>query len=230
VSLYLAEKLDLKLGDEVTSQIADQRLSAKIQSIRKVDWKTLRPNFYFIFPPSMLDTYPHTWLLGKWLSTEQASHLTETLRQYPSITIISISEVLKQIQQLVSGVSNLIQLMLGLMASTGFIILFLLVSSAREQRLNQFILLRSLGASRRLILNSQHVEFAFMGMMAGLIAAAISEGLTQYLQVSWLNGVASFHPSIWIGLPLIAISFNLLIGYQQIKATLKLPVMKLLKS
>jgi putative ABC transport system permease protein len=137
--------------------------------------------------------------------------------------------VLKQIQQLINGVSNLLQLMMSLMVSTGLIILFLLVNSARVQRLNMFILLRALGANRRLILMSQHIEFALMGLAAGLIAAGISEGLTQYLQVAWLDGTASFHPGIWIGLPLIAVSLNLLIGYRQIKATLEQPVMQLLK-
>ena len=94
----LAERLGLKLGDTVTFTGDTQAFSAKISSLRKVDWESLRPNFFFIFPPGALDGQPQSWLTSFRLEGNNGM-LTQLNRAFPTISLLDIGAILKQVGQ-----------------------------------------------------------------------------------------------------------------------------------
>ncbi len=121
IAAHLAGELGIKLGDRVTFSIADQTLTATVQSIRKVQWQNLRPNFYFIFPRGGLNGYPQRWMAGLYLTPQKQAELNEIVRRYPSISVISVSAIIAQVRTMLASVSAMVELLLYLLLIAGLL-------------------------------------------------------------------------------------------------------------
>ena len=113
----LAKRLNVALGDTVTFMGDTQEFRAKVTSLRKVDWESLRPNFYFIFPEGALDGQPQSWLTSfRWENGN--GMLTQLNRQFPTISLLDIGAILKQVGQVLEQVSRALEVMVVLVTAT----------------------------------------------------------------------------------------------------------------
>jgi putative ABC transport system permease protein len=95
VEKELAARLNIKLGDTVSLQMAEGRIDAKITSLREVDWDSFQPNFYFIFPPHVLQSYPATYLTSFYVPEQDKGLLPSVIRQFPTVIFIDLAATLK---------------------------------------------------------------------------------------------------------------------------------------
>ncbi|MDT3411183.1 UNVERIFIED_ORG: putative ABC transport system permease protein [Atlantibacter sp. SORGH_AS 304] len=146
----LAERLALKLGDTVTFTGDTQAFSAKISSLRKVDWESLRPNFFFIFPPGALDGQPQSWLTSFRLEGNNGM-LTQLNRAFPTISLLDIGAILKQVGQVLEQVSRALEVMVVLVTACGVLLLLAQVQVGMRQRHQELVVYRTLGAGKRLL-------------------------------------------------------------------------------
>ncbi|WP_367298681.1 putative ABC transporter permease subunit YbbP [Hafnia alvei] len=177
----IAERLGLGIGDEVTFSGDTQNFSAKITSLRKVDWESLRPNFYFIFPPHALDGQPQTWLTSfRYVGDEQL--LTQLNRQFPTLSLLDIGAILQQASQVLQQVSRALEVMVILVIICGVLLLMAQVQVGMQQRRQELSVYRTLGAGMRLLRRTLWSEFALLGLVSGIAAAAGAEVALWLLQ------------------------------------------------
>lgn len=206
----LAKKLHLQLGDKLAFTIAGNTLTAEVASIRSVDWDRMTPNFYFLFPPGVLDSSPQfsaTWMTSLYRSEVQETALSHLLRQYPTVTAYPVDDLLARIQTIIQRVGFAVEIILLLILTAGLLVLFACLRASIDQKLHESALLRTLGAKRSLILGSLFVEFAAIGGIAGLLAVIGAELTTWALQVFLFKMVAVAHPWLWLAVPVLSTVF-----------------------
>ncbi|MEE4661665.1 MAG: FtsX-like permease family protein [Halieaceae bacterium] len=205
----MAERLEVSVGDRLRYLVGAQPLEVTVASIRRVDWESMQPNFFMVFPPAVLQDLPATFMTSFYLPPGDKRFLNEFVRGYPTVTVVEMDVVISQLRAIVSQVSAAIELVLAVILLAGALVLVAGVQSSVDTRLHEGAVLRALGASRGLILGGVVIEFAALGLFAGLLATVSAEVAVYVLQTRALDMEYSLHPEIWLLGPLAAV---LLIG------------------
>jgi len=225
----VAKEANLTLGDKLTLNIGGKIVTLPITSVRTVDWGSMQPNFYLILPKSVLKDYPANFVSSLFIDESTAQSFYQTMSQFPTVSILNVGDILKQIQTIIGQLSQAIQLVLFCILSAGALVLLASVRSTLEERLEEGALLRVLGAKSALVRQALFVEFGSLGFFSGLIAAIGAETCLYGLQVFVFNADASFHPLLWLFGPLIGVCVISTIGVFASRAVLKVPPMLLLR-
>lgn len=197
----LAKRLAIGIGDKVGFTGDTQPFSATVSSIRKVDWESLRPNFFFIFPPGPLDAQPQSWLTSfRW--NGDSALLAQLNRQFPTVGLLDIGAILRQVGEVLSQVSRALEVMVVLVTLCGVLLLLAQVQVGMRQRHQELVVWRTLGAGKKLLRRTLLAEFALLGGVSGLVAAAGAEAALGLLQSQVFD--FSWQPDwrLWIMLPL----------------------------
>jgi putative ABC transport system permease protein len=196
----LAKRLNVKPGDSVTFTGDTQNFSAKVTSLRKVDWESLRPNFFFIFPAGALDGQPQSWLTSfRWENGN--GMLTQLNREFPTISLLDIGAILKQVGQVLEQVSRALEVMVVLVTICGLLLLLAQVQVGMRQRHQELVVYRTLGAGKSLLRTTLWCEFALLGMVSGLVAAIGAETALAVLQTRVFDFPWEPDWRLWVILP-----------------------------
>ncbi|NOI89612.1 ABC transporter permease [Vibrio splendidus] len=199
----VAEQLGLKIGDELSFTINSQNVSAKVNSIRKVEWREMKPNFYFIFTPDVLSSIPSTWLVSFRLEEQHNQMLNELSRNHPTVSLMDIRKMGSKIQELLKQIVWSITVLAALGVVAGLLLIFTLLRLSLSQRQQEIRLYRTLGASKKRILNTIWCEYGLMAFVAGSIAAMGSELSVAGVMNFGFELQPSLHPMLWIALPVL---------------------------
>ncbi|WP_033752638.1 putative ABC transporter permease subunit YbbP [Pantoea sp. NGS-ED-1003] len=197
----LAGRLGVKLGDTLTFTGDTQTFSAKITSLRKVDWESLRPNFFFIFPPGALDAQPQTWLTSFRLNNDPAL-LAQLNRAFPTLSLLDIGSIMRQIGLVLTQVSQALEIMVVLVTFCGVLLLLAQIQVGMHQRRQELVVCRTLGASKRLLRGMLWCEFALLGVVSGVAAALGAEAALWALQRKIFDFPWQPDWTLWLALPL----------------------------
>lgn len=197
----LANRLGVKLGDTLTFTGDTQDFSAKISSMRKVDWESLKPNFFFIFPPGALDGQPQSWLTSFRMDNDNAT-LAQLNRQFPTLSLLDIGSILKQIGQVLAQVSQALEIMVILVTACGVLLLLAQIQVGMRQRRQELVVYRTLGASKKLLRGTLWCEFALLGVVSGVAAAIGAEAALWGLQRKVFDFPWQPDFVLWLVLPL----------------------------
>lgn len=201
VEAELAKRLKLKPGDSVTFMGDTQDFTAKVTSLRKVDWESLRPNFFFIFPQGALDGQPQSWLTSfRWQNG--SGMLTQLNREFPTISLLDIGAILKQVGQVLEQVSRALEVMVVLVTLCGVLLLLAQVQVGMRLRHQELVVYRTLGAGKRLLRATLWCEFALLGLVSGLVAAIGAETALAVLQTKVFDFPWEPDWRLWVTLPL----------------------------
>ena len=196
-----AEWLDLELGDRLEFEVNQQIVSAEVSSFRSVRWDNMQPNFFIIFSPGTIDHLGATFLSTALMEREQKILLNDLVRLFPTVVVIEIDALIEQIQTIIIQVTSAIELISILVLLCGALVLVACVNASLDERFHENAILRTLGAGRKLILSSLLIEFASIGVVAGLIATLGAEASVYYLQEEIFEQEFSFHTWTWIAGP-----------------------------
>ena len=198
VEAGLAETLGIGLGDRLRFQIAGQELSARVSSLRSVEWDSFRVNFFVVAPPGLLDEYPATYITSFYLAGERGDVLTELIRQFPSVTLLDVEALMRQVRQIMDRATLAIEYVFLFTLAAGLMVLYAAIQASREARQQETAILRTLGANRAQVLLGLFAEFTVLGFLAGLLAATGAAALGYVLadQVFELP----YRPNPWIWL------------------------------
>lgn len=197
----LAERLGVKLGDTLTFTGDTQQFSAKISSLRKVDWESLKPNFFIIFPPGALDNQPQTWLTSFRINDNTAL-LAQLNRQFPTLSLLDTGTILRQIGQVLAQVSQALEIMVVLVTVCGVLLLLAQVQVGMRQRRQELVVYRTLGASKKLLRGTLWCEFAVLGVVSGVAATIGAEVALWGLQRKVFDFPWKPDFTLWLALPL----------------------------
>ncbi|MFP5383028.1 MAG: ABC transporter permease, partial [Gammaproteobacteria bacterium] len=208
----LAERLDVKTGDTLTFVIAGETVSARITSLRKLDWDSFRPNFFMIFSPGTLADAPYTWLTS--FRAEDSRQTVRALRSsFPSLTMIEVGPLLERMNALVGHMADGIGFVLVLLLAAALLLLAASVIASLDERLGESALLRVLGARRALLRTSLAGEFALLGATAGLLAALATEAARWALYSRVMDLDWQPLPALWLMLPPLSALLLAVTGY-----------------
>ena len=229
VESSLAETLGLKLGDTLKFDIAGIARQGRITSLRKVDWGSMRVNFYVMFPQARMDDLPLSYISAFRAPANQPGFDRSLARQYPNLTTVDLSASLAQVQRVLDQVIRAVEFLFGFTLAAGLVVLFAAVSATRENRAREYAVMRAVGASSALLRQVQRAELLGVGALAGLlaaVAAVLLGGLLarQVFEFAWA-------PSPWV--PLLGTVAGALLalaaGWWGLREVLRRPVMDTLR-
>ena len=194
----LAERLDIHLGDKLGFVIGGLEVSVEVASIREVNWRSMRPNFFMIFNDQVLQQFNATYIASFHLSSEQKALLTPLLQAHPTVSVIEVDVIIAQIQSVIEQVSVALEYIMWLVVAASTLVLIVQIQASFAEREHQMVILRTLGAKGRLIWQSVFAEFALLGGFAGLIAAFATELALYFLQTLAFDMQWQPHPELWL--------------------------------
>ena len=215
------EVLNLELGDSISILVNEQEVIAKVTSFRTVDWGTLKPNFVMILSPNMAGTVPVTYFSAAQLSDNHTKGISQLLQRYPTISMIDIKAQIEQAQSIIGQVSLAIGFVLSIVLVSGALVLISQVQASLAERLQEVVILRTLGAKGRLIKLATLYEFLLLGAIAGLVAAIVSDLVLMIIQQQLFAVDGKLHPYIWLLGPTSGAIFVAMIGYFMVANTMK---------
>ncbi|MBI3095592.1 MAG: FtsX-like permease family protein [Rhodocyclales bacterium] len=194
----LAETLKLKLGDRLSYDIAGNRVEAVITSLRKLDWDSMRVNFFVMSPPAVLEDYPASYITSFHLPAGQAGAIPELVRAFPNITVIDVAALVRQLHATIDQVARAVQLVFGFAVLAGLAVLYAALQASSDERRHELAVLRALGARSRQLSSALLAEFAALGALAGLLAgiaaSLIGWGLARFaFRLDYLP-----QPELWL--------------------------------
>jgi putative ABC transport system permease protein len=208
----VARALGLKLGDRLALQIGADRIEARLTSIRDLDWDSMRPNFFLLFPRRSLEAQAAMWLTSFYLPPGSGPVVNELLREFPTVSVIEMDAILAQVRGVTRQLALAVELVLGLLLAAGALVMVASVQAGLELRFRESAILRTLGAGRGLVLGSLVMEFALLGGFAGVLATAGAESAAWLVQVRLMDLEPSFHPVVWVAGPLLGAVVCALLG------------------
>jgi putative ABC transport system permease protein len=193
----IAHTLGLKLGDELTYDVAGTRVAAKITSLRKVDWNSFRPNFFALFAPGVLESMPRTYI-GALRAGNAGAWLTALVRQYPNIIAFDVGEIIRQIQSIIEQVAKAVEFVFLFTLLGGLLVLQGAIAATQDERQFDAAVLRTLGASQAQLRAAQIAEFLVLGALAGALAAAGATGVGYFLADRVFSIPFSASALVWV--------------------------------
>jgi putative ABC transport system permease protein len=181
-----AERNRLRLGDTLMFNVQGALLPTVVGSLREVDWGGVRTSFLVLFPNGVLEEAPQFHVLLTRVESNQrsADFQRAIVQRFPNISIVDLGLVLKVLDELLEKIGFVIRFMAGFSILTGLIVLISSVLISKYQRLQESVLLRTIGASRNQIFAITALEYFFLGALAAatgiLVALAGSWGLAKF--------------------------------------------------
>lgn len=167
-----AEPLRVQVGDRIGVRVGSETIEARIANLRKVRWESFNPNFFVLFPPGVFNQAPHSFLSSTRIEEEQQDVLVELSRQFPTVNIIDIGAILRQVRHLMEIVGVALNLVFGFTLAAGAAVLFAVMQSSHDARVREAAMLKVLGCDRSRLMRALNTEFVVIGLVAGVIAAA----------------------------------------------------------
>ncbi len=217
------------VGDRLSMRIGADTFDAEVRSIRKVDWQSMRPNFFVVFPRAVLERYPGMYMTSFRLLPTQKPVLNELVRELPTVTVIELDIVIKEMRSVVDQVARALELVLAVILVAGSLVLISGVRSSLDARLKESALMRALGARQRLVLGTLWIEFLVLGGLAGALASVGAEvaawGLqTRVFDMTWAPTVTMW----WLGPTVGAVIVGAL-GVWSCRRVVRVPPIQLLR-
>lgn len=203
----LVRDMQLALGDEVEFDVQGVPLRTRLVGVRKVDWQRLQPNFFIVFPEGVLEEAPQFFVAALRIATpaDSARLQQAVVRDFPNVSAIDLTLLLETFDTIFSKVALVVQFMAFFTVATGIIVLVGAVLTGRFQRIRETVLLRTLGATRRQLVQIQLVEYAILGVLAALVGCLLAVTGNFLLAKFVFKTSATFDP-LTLGLAVLAVS------------------------
>ncbi|MFQ5588209.1 MAG: ABC transporter permease [Nitrospiria bacterium] len=191
VETEAGQHLGLTLGSEVTFDVQGIQISGKISSVRDVDWGSMTTNFYFIFPPEVLQGAPETFVAT--VTAREADDRpiqNAVIDAFPNVTIIPIREILETIARILGEIARTVAFMALLALTVGLVVVSGAIAATRGRRVHEMVLFKILGATRPNLMAMMAVEYAVFGLLAAVVGGGLSVVfswvvVTRFLEIPW---------------------------------------------
>lgn len=194
----IAKTIGINVGDMLTYDIAGSTFTAKVTSLRKVNWDSFKVNFFVVTPPGVLEDYPVSYITSFYLPPHQTELTNQLIKAFPNLLIIDVASILAQVQKMIEQVTKAVEFVFLFTLLAGLAVLYAAIVSTQDERIREAAIFRALGAKRRQLARAWAAEFAILGGLAGLFAAAGASALGYVLGEYALNLAYTFNPWLWL--------------------------------
>ena len=226
----IAKALDIKLNDVLTYDIAGSKIDLTVTSIRKVEWDSMRANFFAVTPPNTLAKFQSSYMTAFYLPKNQDDALNILLQKFPNFTVIDVASIMNQVRDIVQKMSLAIGFVFTFCIIAGLVVLYAALVATREARIKESAMLRVLGASRRKAALALLTEFACIGALASTVAVIIASSLAYYLSRFVLDIAYQFNWVLAAQSLILALVLVPLAAWLVIRSYLNVPPKQLLNN
>ena len=227
-----AKRQKLNIGDAMVFNVQGAMVSTIIGSFREVDWNRIQTNFLIVFPAGVLEDAPQFHVLLTRVNSDDVSARFQQaiVRQFPNVSIIDLGLVLKTLDNILSKIGFVIRFMAAFSIITGLVVLIASVLISKYQRIQESVLLRTLGANRKQILTITVLEYFFLGALAS------ATGIVLSLFATWALAKYTFKTDFIVyPFPLLIIFISIcllsvIIGMINIRGVLRRSPLEVLRS
>jgi putative ABC transport system permease protein len=226
---WIAERFGIRVGDTLEFLAAGRSFSAGVTSVRKLDWDSMRPNFFFITTPALLEGFPASYVAA-FHAPRGDPLLTVRLSQaFPNVTVIDVTAILAQAQRVMDQLIGAVRLVFAFALAAGVLVLYAALLATQDERTHEAAVMRALGASRAQVLAAQRAEFAVLGAIAGLLAAFGASAIGWTLATRVFQFEFFWNGWIWLAGPALGLVCVVLNAWVGARATLSQPPMAALR-
>jgi putative ABC transport system permease protein len=196
IATNIEDDLNVSVGDSLTFNVQGVPVETRIASIRDVDFTRPEPNFFVLFPSGVLEAAPQFFATVIQTSGDDQTNAIQqaVVQQHPNISAIDIGIALQSVQEFLNKIAMAVQFMALFSILTGFIVLGGSIAISRRQRTRESVLLRTLGANKKQISGIQTIEYALLGLLAGLTGLLLA--LVASWALAWFYFDLAFRPDL----------------------------------
>ncbi len=230
----LAKTLGLKLGDRLRFDVAGVLVESKITSLRKVDWQSMRANFFVLYPKAAMPDLPVTYLAAFKATSIKGSESyafdNQLVRTFPNITLIDLTQSINELGNVINKVTRAVESLFAFTLAAGVLVLLATLYSTGSHTQRDFALMRALGASRQQLRRVQALQLAGIGALSGFLAASVATALAWGLAKWVFNFEWTLSPALPVVGLLVGGALTLTIGWWALRGILNQPVMHSLRA
>ena len=180
-----AERMGFKLGDLLTFNVQEVLVEAIVINLRRVQWNSFQPNFFILFQPGVLEDAPGTFVgsIGGLVASRRMNVQNLIVSDYPNVSVIDVTRMVGRVLEISDQMVLALRMMAYLSILAGLVVVFSIARHEVEGRLWELNLLKVLGARFSDIQKMIQIEFAVLGIFAGLFGVAVS--LIMSYGISW---------------------------------------------
>ncbi|HEU0189096.1 MAG TPA: FtsX-like permease family protein, partial [Gallionella sp.] len=171
VEVGIAERLGIHLGDELTYEVAGSRFTARVSNLRKVQWDSMKVNFFVITTPELLRDYPVSYLTSFYLPPDKVRVGDQLVREFPTMLVIDTGALIAQVRGIMDQIAQTITVVFLFTLFSGLAVLYAALLATQDERIREAAILRTLGADSRYLRRLHLGEFAVLGLLSGLLSA-----------------------------------------------------------
>ena len=168
----IAEQLGIRLGDELTYDVAGSSFTARVANLRKVQWDSMRVNFFVIATPELLRDYPVSYLTSFYLPPDQVRAGDQLVREFPNLLVIDTGAMIEQVRGIMEQIAQAAGVIFLFTLLSGLAVLYAALLATQDERIKEAAILRTLGADSHYLRRLHLAEFAALGLLSGLLASA----------------------------------------------------------
>jgi len=229
VEQSILQRLNLKLGDSMRFDMGGLIVDAKITSVRKLEWGSMRANFFVIINPAAMANAPTTYMTAFHLPEGKANVGNALSRAYPNLTVIDVSGIIRQLQEVLDQVVTAVEFLFLFTLASGLLVLYAALMGSQDERTREAGLLRALGATRQQLAQAQRIEFALVGGLAGLLAASGAAALGWALATYQFKFPWVFEPGVWLAGLVVGALCAIVGGWFGLRGVLRQPPLQTLR-
>ncbi len=201
----IARTLNLKMGDELTYSAGGEAFKARITSLRKLKWDSMKVNFFVVTPPWVLESAPTSYITAFRLEPGAEPLLDRMVARFPNVTVVDVSAALKQAQGIIDQVILAVQFVFLFALGAGLLVLYSALVATEDERRREAAIMRAFGASAAQVSGSQRAEFLVMGAVAGLLATVAAAAISTLLAQRVFQLDLPVNYALWVYGPLAGI-------------------------
>jgi putative ABC transport system permease protein len=224
----IANTLGIHIGDMLTYDVAGTKFSAKVTSLRKVEWDSMQVNFFVIAAPGMLEDFPASYITSFHLAPDQARSANALIKHFPNLLLIDVEGMIEQVRHIMDQISQTMSAVFMFTLLSGLAVLYAAMLATQDERIHEAAILRTLGADSRYLRRLHLSEFAVLGLLSGLFAAGGAVLLGWILAIRVLNIPYHTGIAIWLTGALGGMSVVMLAGWLGTRRLTLLPPLAIL--
>lgn len=221
------DHLKLKLGDQITLDLAGQQLALEVHSVRDIKWDSFKPNFFLVTPSGVLDDpklgAPLQWITSFYLPGDQRGLLRELIREFPNVTALDLDAALAQVRSIVDRIVGALEFIFLFALLAGLVVMLAVIEGSKPERVRETGVLRALGASSRTITQGLIAEYAVLGLLSGSVAALAAQALAWVLATQVFELPYGPRPLIWLIGAASGCAIVTVAGYLSLRSVLRTP-------
>ncbi len=168
----IAKTLGIHLGDTLSYDVAGSSFTARVTSLRKVQWDSMKVNFFVIATPELLKDFPVSYLGSFYLPPDKLRAGDALLRTFPNLLLIDTGTVIAQVRSIMDQIAQAVSAVFLFTLLSGIAVLYAALLATQDERGHAAAILRTLGADSRYLRRLYLSEFAVLGGLSGLFASA----------------------------------------------------------